>query len=428
MTSFEAGRTDPVPSGRSPGFRGWRMVFSGFLFQNVPNGFLYGTFGVAMLAAQDRFDSSRATIALGMSLALLTMSLVSPFISRIMNLLSLRGTVLCGLTLSCAGYLVLAVAPSSLVYLLAYGLLIGAGSAMSGSLTASILASNWFVARQGTAVGIVNVPLFNTLAPLAAIWVLDQYSLTILYLCLAAGHLLAFPAALSIVDRPEMIGQRALGAEDASPTAVSAQEMSATAPEPLLRRGAFWVMVAGGGTLNAVSIIAISHIVALSVERGLTPVAASSLVSVLAGSAIAGALLIGALCDRVGPALSLAIAAAGLAAAWFCVLMTTWLPALLVAVAMHGLFVGGVFPATSLLARRLFGGEAMARAIGLFFPLTLPITFFAPPVAGWLRDVSGSYQGVLVFMVASSSAVALAFLVMWQLKRGDRHGETAISS
>lgn len=417
MTGSIADAPGRSPTTAAKGFFGWRMVASAFFCSNVTLGFLLGAFGTTMLSAQERLGTGRASVAFGVSLAFLTMSLLSPLVPRMLKMWSLRGTMLGGLVLSCCGYVVLALVPNIVAFLFAYGVLIGTGMAMCGSMTASILASNWFVKKQGTAVGIVNIPLFITIVPLIAIWILNSYGITVLYWCLAAGHIFVLPLALSIVERPEMVGLQAFGAETLERGAELPDTGIISPPLPILRLKSFWLMVIGGGTLNAIGVIAMTHVVALSMERGLKATAASSLVSVIGGCAMLGAFLGGWLCDRLGPARSLALASAGLATAWACIFGSTGLVILFAAAAVHGMFSGGVFPAISVLSRHQFGGDSMARALGLFFPLTLPFTFFSPPLAGWIRDVTGSYQLVLVFMAASCAAVAIMFLTLWLAER-----------
>lgn len=400
------------------------MVVRAFLCQNVATGFLFGTFGTTLLAVQARFGSSRATSSLGLSLALLTLGLLGPLTAKLIDRLTLRWTMALGLALSGAGYFTLAIAPSSIVFLLAYALLVGPGFALFGPLPSTFLASNWFVARQGMVVGIVCVPLFTALAPPVTIAMLGRFGLTIFYLSLAGAHLLLLPLVLTIIERPSLIGQQALGAELAVSTADPLGQTTAPAPVSLLRSKAFWVIVVGGGMLTGSSIVAISHIVALATERGLSGVQASLLVSVIGITSMAGAMAIGVLCDWIGPSRALALAAAGACVAWTCIFVTTWLPILVIAVALHGLSFGGVFPAVGVLSRHLFGGAAMARAVGLFMLLTIPFTFCFSPMGGWIRDVTGSYDLVIVMVAVSSGLVSAAFMALWRAERKGMHRRT----
>ena len=78
----------------------------------------------------------------------------------------------------------------------------------------------------------------------------------------------------------------------------------------------------------------------------------------------------------------------------------------------------GIFPAVSMLSARLFDQQSLPRIIGLYSPVTLPLTFFLPPLAGVWRDAMGSYTPVVAIMIGGCVLVTMVFVAM---ARGRAH-------
>lgn len=378
------------------------MLFRAFLAQNVAIGCSFGGFSVSVLALQERYDSSRAVTAMGLALIVLVGGLLGPVAAAMIGRIGIRSTMVLGTLLSGAGYVVLAFAPSMLVALLAFGLLIGSGLAMFGPMPASILAANWYPEARGRAVGIANIPLFVALVPLLSLPVLAGYGLPVFFLCLAAMHLLLLPLMLGIRDAEAPAG---LG------LALAGGAMTAVTARAILRSPLFWAVVLGGGILNATGITAVSHIVAIAIEKGIPAGGAAALVSVMGGASILGSAMVGLLCDRIGGTRTLALAGLGLSASWVVVASIAWLPPIIVAMLLMGTCGAAVFPAVNVVASHRFGIEALPRTIAMFGLFTLPITFCLPPAAGWLRDATGNYMSVMTIIILCCGGVAALFLL-----------------
>lgn len=383
------------------------MVRRAFLSQNVAIGASFGTFGVSVLALQDRYDSTRAEASMGLALAVLAMGLAGPLAAGLIGRIGLRATMLLGAALSGVGYGVLAVAPTMLVALAAFGLLIGPGIAMCGPLPASMLAGGWLAENRGRAVGIANMPLFVALLPLAALELIGRFGLSGLFLGIAALHLLLVPALWGVADPPLREAEPSREAFGES----GAGEILSGAP---LLRPIFWLIVLGGGLLSAVGIIGVSHMVALGVEKGLAPGFATLLLSVMGGASVVGSVLSGLFCDKLGGARTLALAGLGYGVSWATVYATNWLPAMVPAMLMIGACGAAVFPTVNVLAAHAFGAASLPRVLGYFGLFTLPLTFLLPPAAGALRDAAGNYDAMMLAMIGCCGFVAVAFFAVAQ--------------
>jgi MFS family permease len=386
------------------------MVARAFLAQNVAVGCAFGGFGVSVLPLQQLYGASTGTTTLSLALCVLVLGLVSPLIGALIGRIGLRWTMTIGTVISGAGYALLAIAPSMPVVLLLYALPIGVGLAMFGPFPASVLASNWYRRNPGTALGIANTPLFVALLPMVGLIVIRDHGLAAFYLTLAALHVALLPVMLGVSDAPAEAGQQSAHGHGHGGGAM----MSARA---LLRRPAFWVISLGAGYLSAVGITAVSHLVAFVAERGVAASEAAGLLSIMGGAAVIGSLVIGFLCGRLGAPFSLGLIAAGLALSWMALLSTTSFPLMALASLMLGAGGAGVFPAVNMLSARLFGQDSLPRVIGLFGVVTLPLTFFLPPLAGVLRDIIGGYGPVAMILICGCVIIALLFFGMARIGR-----------
>jgi len=392
----------PVDGRRRP----WAMLIRAALSQNVAIGCAFGGFSVSVLALQERYQSTRAEASMGLALVVLVMGLVGPLAAAAIGRIGLRATMLAGATLSALGYLAVAFAPNMMTALAAYALLVGPGIALFGPLPASMLAGDWFPGGRGRAVGLANMPVLVAVIPLIGLTVISRYGLPAFYMCLAAIHILLMPVLFGVADAPS--SGNGLDAEGDQPV----RDVSGGGAVPLLTRPAFWLMVLGGGLLSATAITSISHIVALGIEKGLTPQSATLLVSVMGGASIVGSVLVGFLCDKLGGARALAVAAFGFALSWVAVLASGSFMVMAPAMLVMGASGAGIVPIVSVLIAHFFGTASIARGFGYFGLFTLPLTFLLPPAAGALRDAAGNYTAVMLAIIIGCGLVGVLFVAI----------------
>lgn len=381
------------------------MVLRAFLAQNVAVGCAFGGFGVAALPLQRTYGASTGTVALALSFCVLVFGLVGPAIGALIGRIGLRWTMMTGLLLSATGYALLAFAPSMTVVLLLYALPVGIGFAMFGPFPSSILASNWYAHNPGMALGIANTPLIVALLPLVGMVVIRDHGLTSFMLMLAALHIAIIPLILGVADKPA--GNAPVSSEAHAP-----QPDLMIPARQLLRTPSFWSICIGAGFLGAIGITGVSHLAAVAAERGIAAAEAAALLSIMGGSAVFGALAIGALCSKLGAAPALALLAVALAASWLVLMGTNTFALMAICSLVLGAAGAGVFPAVNMLSARLFGQETLPRVLGLFQMLTLPLTFGVPPLVGVLRDGTGGYGPVIAALSAGCGLTAIVFVLL----------------
>jgi MFS family permease len=82
------------------------------------------------------------------------------------------------------------------------------------------------------------------------------------------------------------------------------------------------------------------------------------------------------------------------------------------AVFVLGACAGALYPAVNVLANTLYGPASLARALGLFTLMTLPLTFLLPPAMGVLHDWAKRYEPVVITMTAVCAIISVIFYVM----------------
>ena len=384
---------------------GRAMVFRAFLTQNFATGMSFGIFGISLIAMQNTFHTSRAVATICVSLVILAYGGFSPVVVALTERFTIRWTMMGGALLLATGSALVAATQHIAVALLAFGLFIGPGVALSGPLPSTMLASNWSGAHPGRNIGLVNMPILAVLVPFAAIGVIGRFGLRPLYLAITVAYLLLIPVILGVRDRPE-------GAA-VSDSPVGHGLGGGGSRWAILARPDFWVMALGVGLLSATAVTIPVHLAPIVAERGIPLAQAAGLMAILAAASATGSLLFGWLCDRIGGAASMAVNALIFIAAFAALL---WLPAklplLALVAAMVGLCTGGVYCSESVLARHIFGSRHFGMALGLMALLALPFTFTYPPLSGYLRDTTGAYTLALAGWIAGCMVVLACMAVL----------------
>lgn len=389
-----------------------RTLILATLASNFAIGLPLGSFGVSVLAIEDEFHTTRALASTAGALIILAYGLMAPVCAFLMERFTIRATMITGVVLGSVGYVALWAAPNIWTLLAVFALLIGPGSLLAGNFPSSVLINNWFRVRTGRAVGIMMMPLFVMLVPLASNPIIEGFGLRTLYLVLGAVNLLILPLLMLVEDRPA----------DVEPCSRSVEAVGSISPPvprlttgQILGRISFWLLILASGTLNGSGMVKLSHLVPLVAEQGRSMGEATFLLSVSGGAGIFGSFAFGWLADRLGGARSLMLNALLQAATWSIFFLHPGLPLLYLDAFLMGMCGGGVFAAYMILNVELFGRENIPRVLGLAGLFGMIPSFIAPPIAGYLYDLEGSYWLVLIAMSSAclTIAVAMAGLSMW---------------
>jgi predicted MFS family arabinose efflux permease len=285
------------------------------------------------------------------------------------------------------------------------GTVVAVGLATMGNIPPAALIARWFVASRGTALGIATagISISGLVMPPIATALIDRLGWRGGFLVYGAGTLLLVgPLVLAFaVKRPAGLPDDGGDEEPEVDWATG----------DLLRSRAFWsIALAFGFALSSVGGL-LTHLVPHLTDGGISAYLAAVTLSCAAGAGVAGKLLFGRIADRIDGRQAVWLSLAAQLAGLLVLHRGSGLPAALAGAALFGFGMGGIIPLQSLLVARAFGRRSIGRALGLMRPCMLPVQIAGVPLAGFIHDRTGSYDGAYLYFVASTAAagVVLAF-------------------
>src|SRR5215469_5406459 len=389
------------------GYRGWRVVLAASL--GVMGGFgslFVYTFAVFVKPLNAEFGWSREQISSGFGVAAVTLGIVSPSLGRWLDRFGPRRVILPCVVVFSGAIASLAFLPPQLWRFYLTCFVLGAVGNGAAHLAYSRSISTWFQRRLGIALAFVMVGagLGAMILPLAAQWIISRSGWRAAYGSLGfLAFSLGFPLSWRYVrERPQI-------RHDATPGTLSGLSW-----QEGLRSYAFWIIVLVL-FVNSISMNgAITHLVALLTDRGITAKTAALCASLLGGASLLGRIGVGWLLDRFFGA-RVAVAVNLIAAGGLLLLAhaNTFLAGCLAA-ALIGIGVGGEADITPYLLTRYFGLRGFSTLYGITWTFYAAAGAIGPVILGRSFDATGSYTSLLVIL---SIALAIAGLILLLLPR-----------
>ena len=376
--------------------------------------------GVLIVPLEQEFHWSAATISLAVSINLVLFGLTGPFAAALMDRFGVRAVMLGALSLIAGGSALttLMTLPWQLDAL--WGVVVGLGTGSMASVLGATVANRWFVQRRGTVVGILTAAgatgqliFLPTLA-----WLAVTFGWRFAALTVTGGALLVIPAvAVFMRSYPADVGLTAYGATAADPV------VTAPAGNPVrnalagLALGArhrdFWLLAAGfficGCSTNG---LVGTHLIPASIDRGMTEVAAASLLAIIGIFDIVGTIASGWLTDRLDSRWLLFwyYGLRGLSLFFLPFAYSTGYAGLILFIVFYGLDWVATVPPTVALTAQIFGRQRMGIVFGWIFASHQLGAAFAAFAAGatrtWLGDYTPAFvaAGLLCLVAAGLSA------------------------
>ena len=298
-----------------------------------------------------------------------------------------------------SGFVTMSFATSFTHVLIVYGVLIAPANVLFGPVAVTVLLSRWFSQRRGLAIGIAiaGISAGGFFFPMIIQALLDAHpwreALRLLGLVLVACTV---PAALLVVDRPS---DRGLHADNAPQDPAQAHARADARPfsaRSILLDPAFWMIAVTIAIVTSGMKGMITNLAPLAIDNGVRPREAALLISVYSGASFISKLSFAALSDRMGPRVLMFVSLAGFAVGMGALTQAGagGYPVIAGGVALVGLFGGLMVPTESYLAPRVFGVQAVGRAMGLLTGTILIALLSTPPLFGLIFDLTGSYTGI----------------------------------
>jgi predicted MFS family arabinose efflux permease len=393
----------------------WAILAVGFSILFFSGGSRFA-FGLMLKPMSEELDVSRSTLSLAVTMFMVVSALAMPFVGRLVDRWSLRGTIAIGAVIGAAGLALMGQVQSSWQVFLVYGVVYALGNSGTSIAPVVVMVSQWFVERRGFATSVAvsgnaigQLVIVAALASaLAAIgW---QASYTVLAVVNAA---ILLPLILLVVRPGPPL-------ENAAASATSGSE---AAPQPLTLRQAlasrpFLLLLAIYTICGFQDFFVATHIVAFAQDQGVGDVLAGNLLAWMGVMGLLGVLLAGVMADAVGASRPTAL----------CFLMRIGIFALIIplqstpAILAFGLLYGFTFlitaPLTVVFLGNIYGPNRLGTLTGTVSMIHQIMGGLGALTGGWIFDQTGSYNAAFILMLSLSlAATVLTLAVREPLRR-----------
>jgi MFS family permease len=362
---------------------GWLAALSAFIAGFVGLGVMY-TFGVFFTPMEAEFHASRTATSVFFAITGMLFYLFGSVAGRLSDRFGARRIVLVGAIIMGAGLALTAAAPQMWTGYLTYGVGVGIGAACAYIPTLALV-GGWFIRHRTTALGLAAAGTgcgTLLLPPLAAV-LIEAHGWRTAYVWFAAGSFLLLLACAALAHRPPLgrAGQM-------------------TALRHVVRSRQFvllytsWVLATTGLVASMVFLPPFAH------AAGVSPLAASALVSIIGGMSILGRGGIGYIARRISLTRLYKLSVLVMAVSYLLWLPFTGYGWLVAFAATLGLGYGVRIAMTPVVLIEFFGIGNLGAVLGVFFTASSISAVCGPLVAGLIIDQTGSYQWGVAFALA----------------------------
>ena len=397
--------------GRERIYYGWFILFAAFVAVFLANGFRMA-FGVFMKPMLEEFQWSRATISLAVGINTVLHGILQPFAGRFADRYGSRNITVVGLCILSLAAILLYFTPSLLYFYLIYGVLLALGVTSSALVIQSSLVSRWFTRRRGLALGIVSsgasagqlilIPLTVSLIKGVG-WRITDLFFGFLIL------LTAVPLTLFLIkDSPAQMGLSG----EAPPAGSGSRKQPRVSPAAdtllpvsfVLKTSPFLLLSGGFFVCGYTTGIVQTHLAAYATDLGFSASDAARLLAVMGGMNIFGTLLMGAISDKTGRKLPLALMYFLRGIALLAIIFSHNLTVLYGFSIFMGFSWFATVPLTSGLTGDIYGARNIGTLVGLMFLSHQVGSSISSYLGGLVFDLTGAYD--LAFLSAALMGMA----------------------
>ena len=291
-----------------------------------------------------------------------------------------------------------------------YGVIIGIG--MSGSfipLVSTVV--RWFVDRRGVMTGIVTAStgVGALIGPPVANLLISKFSWRVSFLVLGGIAFAVIVLSAQLLRRdPAQVGQRPYGEnrEDNNETGLNGEGLSL---REALFTSRFWIFFITGFCYGFCVFSIMVHIVPHAIESGFSSAQAANVMATIGAAAIIGKVLLGRMGDIWGSRQLMMFSFILMAITLFCLMVVKNFWILHLIVGGFGFAYGGCAVSHSPIVAMLFGLRAHGLIFGIFGVSVAIGGAIGPFLAGYIFDITESYQlAFLVGTVISSAGFILS--------------------
>jgi len=392
-------------------FRGWHVLGASFITAMLMAGATFYSFQHFVTPIEAEFGLERDQVNLGMMVFLLSSAIWAAIVGKSIRRINPRTLAIAGIIAFAAGFAALSFSQSPKQMIAIIALPIGFGFTACGPFIANVLSTNWFYKKRGRALGIAAVatsaggfivqPIFS--------YMIHAYGwrMALLYMGLAITVISILLILRYFISRPEDIGQFPDGEAQSTP-----QTITAANPALILKNRDFWVIALACGLLLASDQALLVSLKPFGENLGFSNAQATLIPTVVAGSAIAGKLLIGWMIERFDKRLVFALVCLSNILFLLAAIFMTSFAALVTVAAFVGIAIGGIYPVWTGITADTFGRDYFAPAIGMMNIFTVILAVVAIGFVGSSFAQHQSYdQAFTVFIPVALLAAIVMFFV-----------------
>lgn len=410
-------RVSQSPSGAKPRlFYGYAVVVATFFLMVLMWGII-STFGVFFKPMLTDLGWTRAVTSGAFAVFWIIQGLLAIAVGMVNDRLGPRIVVtVCGFILG-LGYLLMSQTSALWQLYLFYGVMIATG--MSGAFVPLVsTVTRWFVKRRSMMTGIVvaGVGVGQLIAPPLANWLISVYDWRISYIILGGIALVAVILFAQLLRRdPAQMGLMPYG-ESKEETGLEGGTKAFSLQEAAHMRQ-LWLVLSMYFCLGFAMFTILVHIAPHVTDLGFSAATAANILAAAGGGGVIGRLMLGGAADRIGNRQVFILGFVLMAAAlfWLIPAAETW--ALYLLAAIIGFATGGCVMSESPLVAELFGLRSHGLILGVASFGYCMGSAAGPFLAGYIFDVTGSYN-VAFLLCAAVSVVGVILSAVLRPTKG----------
>ena len=405
------------------------MVIIAAIMTGAGQGFIGQGISVFFKPLAADLNLSRAGASLATGIARLQGGIEGPLTGWLADRFGPKWVIVTGVGFVVLGLFLMSRATQPWQYYVFWGVMVGIGQNLGLTIAIDKSLSDWFIARRGLAFGIrFSIIGIMQIAVVPIItWLVVSYGWQTACAVWAGVMFICIPVTLIFIKskRPEHYGQMPDGAargetvkEDLVTAGVryaeSFEEQEFTVREALRTRS-FWIMLFGWSCSILVMGGFTVHVVPFLTDMGISGTVAGLMLSMMIFFTIPSRFFSGFLADRVPKnrlqfmaASAVVVQGAGLG---FFLLFPSLATAYVLLI-LFGIGNGAVTPLRLTMGGRYFGRRAFASILGVGMFINAPIGFVSPIFAGWIHDVTNSYNLAFLTFAALLFAAAVVLLFL----------------
>ena len=365
---------------------------------------------VAPLEAE--FGWSRAEVMLGLSISNGIGALLNMAVGVLVDRLGPRPVALTGIVLKAGAFALLATATGTILNWSLLWVLVAFGAMLLQAQVWTSAVNSRFDKGRGLAIALAlcGTSFAGVVCPVLATWLITDFGWRTAFAGIGGIWLVAALIPVFLLFRGRQDAPRG---QDAAADAVPPAELPGLTLGEGLRTPAFLRLLLAGGSYAYYTMSMSPNLVPILTESGSTAMAAATIASIMSVFAIIGRLSAGFMVDR-WPA-HLVGAAMFMLPVIGCALLMLGSPSWIVqglAVVAVGVTIGAEFDVVIYLVSRHFGLKAFGALMGAVLSVGAAGGAVAPVVSGWIHDVTGAYDAMLLILIALMTVNAVSMVLL----------------